>query len=128
MSIPPDQFDENGNPIEPDESFDAEFVAYRGNDDMPEWFERSSELFYQLDNRESVFLEVNGGIGTVEKDEFGNYSLIVHGFDNDTGEDFYQEIDNWSYDELMDFYNYIYDYYDDVAFWPDGGSGDLSQI
>lgn len=125
MSVPPDQFDENGEPIEPEEP-EEEFVEWRADSDPEWWFAPNSELFYQLDNRESVFLEVQGGLGAIEKSDDGSYSLQIHGYDEDTGEDLYFDLYGMDYDDLMDFYDYIVDYYDDVAFWPDGGSGDLS--
>lgn len=135
MSVPPDDFDGNGEEP-PDEefeesyedSFDSEFVAWRENSDVPWWFENNSELFYQLDNRESVFLEVQGGLGSVQKNDDGTYNLQIHGYDEDTGEDLYFNMEGMDYDEYMDFYDYILDYYDDSAFWPDGGSGDLSGL
>jgi hypothetical protein len=131
VSVPPDQFDENGNPIEPEDepdTFDEEFVAWREESDPPWWFETNAEIFWQLDNRDSVFLEVQGGLGSVERLDDGSYSLQIHGYDEDAGEDLYFDLTGMDYDELMDFYDYIVDYYDDTAFWPDGGSGDLSGL
>lgn len=127
MSVPPDQFDD-GEPPDDEEisedDFSDEFIAWRADSDPPEWFENAANLLGELEDRDSVMLDVNGGITpeSLGLDEFGEYHLVMHGFDEDTGEDLYWEFDGWTYDQLMDFYDYIEDYYADVAFWSENYS------
>lgn len=127
MSVPPDQFDENGDEQQP-ESIDDEFVAWRADSEPPDWFLESGNFFGELDDRESVFLSVYGGLGAVETDELGNYSFVIRGYDEDSGEDLFWNFSSWDRETIQEFTDYIDAYYDSVAFWPDGGSGDLRQL
>lgn len=127
MSVPPDEFDDGEPPDDDDsfeEDFDQEYVAWRAEGEPPEWFYNSGEILGEIEARDSMFLEVQGGITpeSLGLDEFGEYHLVIHGFDEDTGEDMYFSFDGWTKDDLLDFYDYIEDYYADGAFWSENYS------
>lgn len=121
MSVPPDQFDSDNEDEIPDDD-EEQLVVWEGRGNPPDWFYNAAEILAELDNRDSVFLEIDGGLGAVEKHDDGTYSLVLHGYDEDSGEDLYWSMDDWDYESLMDFYNYIEDNYDDVAFWAENYS------
>lgn len=134
MSVPPDQFDEDGNPIEPEddsfeEDYETDYVPWQGvGSSPPNWFSENVDFFGELQDRDSVFLEVFGGLGSVEKFEDGTYEVTLRGYDEDTGEEFFWEMRGYDHDQLMDFYDYINEAYGDVSFWGEGGSGDLGGL
>ena len=126
MSVPPDDFDPNN--VEDD---DEQYVVWQGPGEPPEWFYDAAGLLAELDERDSVFLEVQGGLGEpfpdasgnfaggVERHDDGTYTLMLHAFDEDTGEDLYYMLDNWDHQSLIDFQGYTEDYYANIAFWDD---------
>lgn len=125
MSVPPDNFD--GEPPDDEETFeedfDSEFVPWRAEYDPPEWFADAAGILGELEDRDSVFLEVQGGMGAAYRDEFsGDYTLTLHAYDEDTGEDLYFEFNGWSKEDLLDFYDYVEDYYADSSFWSENYS------
>jgi hypothetical protein len=124
MSVPPDNFDDGEPP-----DFDEEFVAYRAEGDVPQWFVDHSELFWQIDHLDSVYMQVNteAYAGWHQLNDDGvTYTVPILAIDNDTGDTIYEGyLDHFTYEELQDFYYYTENYYDDVVFWPEGGSGDL---
>lgn len=127
MSVPPDDFD--GEPPDddqeyPDNEFDQEYIAWRGDGDAPEWFLNSGDILSWIEERDSTFLEVQGGITpeSLGLDEFGEYHLTIHALDEDINEEAYFSFDGWTKDDLLAFYDYIEDYYADAAFWSENYS------
>ena len=125
MSIPPDQFDENGEPIEPEqpeEESDEQFVAWRAIEDPPEWFYDAGDILGELEARGSVNLNIDP-YNDISKD--GDITTAtLHGYDEDTGEDLYWT-KSWTKDEWMDFYFYTLDFYDDEGFWSEDYTPDM---
>lgn len=122
MSVPPDNFD-GEPPDDSDDYFPEDFVAWRAEGDPPEWFFNSADIIGWIEDRDSTFLEVQGGLGAASRDEFtGEYTLTIHAFDEDTGEEEYFLFDGWDKDELLAFYDYLEDYYADASFWSENYS------
>lgn len=114
MSIPPDQFDEDGNSIEPEDSepeIEDDYVAWRADSDPPDWFYAAGDILGELEERDAVNLNIDP-----YESDFNNGIVVLHGYDEDTGEDLYWQKD-WTKDEWMEFYYYTLDYYDDAAYW-----------
>lgn len=126
-SVPPDDFNDGEPPDDSEDSFeedfDRDYVAWHAESDPPDWFYNAADILGELEDRDSVFLEVQGGLGAATRDEFsGEYTLTLHAYDEDTGEDLYFEFDGWTKDDLLDFYDYIEDYYADSSFWSENYS------
>ena len=127
MSVPPDDFD--GEPPDDDQEyfdndFETEFIEWRGTGDAPDWFLNSGDILSWIEERDSTFLEVQGGITpeALGLDEFGEYHLVIHALDEDINEEAYFSFDGWTKQDLLDFYDYIEDYYPDAAFWSENYS------
>jgi len=128
MSVPPDDFD--GEPPDDGEEYyesdydSDEYIEWRGIGDPPEWFLNSGDILGWIEERDSTFLEVQGGI-TPESlgiDDFGEYHLTIHALDEDVNEEAYFSFDGWTKEDLLNFYDYIEEYYPDAAFWSENYS------
>jgi hypothetical protein len=130
-TVPPDDSDNGEQPPfsedefeQFDQNFSENFIEWYGEGDAPEWFLNSGDILSWIEEKDSTFLEVQGGITpeSLGLDEFGEYHIVLHAMDEDTGDEAYFSFNGWSKEDLLDFYDYIEDYYADAAFWSENYS------
>jgi hypothetical protein len=122
VSVPPDQFDDGEPPDDeetPEEEFSREFVAWREDSDPPDWFYSAGDILGELEERQTVNLNIDP-----YESNFDTGHIVLHGYDEDTGEDLYWAKD-WTKDEWMEFYYYTLDYYDDEGYWSEDYTPDM---
>ena len=119
MSVPPDQFDDGEPPDEPEQQFDEEFVAWRADSDPPDWFYQAGDILGELEERDTVNLNIDPYTS-----DFESGLIVLHGYDEDTGEDLYWQKE-WTKDEWMEFYYYTLDYYDEDGYWSEDYTPDM---
>jgi hypothetical protein len=118
VSVPPDQFDENGEPIEPD-TFDEGFVAWRADSDPPEWFYQAGDILGFIEEHDAVNLNIDP-----YDSDFTTNAVVLHTYDEDTGDEMYWPARYWSKEDWMEFYDYTSEYYD-TAFWSEHYTPDM---